>query len=86
MKHIKKIFAKIASIFPEILMFFSIFCLILSLTLGVSEIAKYESRAEALATENTYLKKEIEWFKAQLKDTFPVCSDRNDVTNGDSNE
>lgn len=64
----KKFFAKIAAILPEILMFISVCCLSFSLIMGISLSAKYEAKAEALAAENTYLKEEIKWFKAQLTD------------------
>lgn len=86
----KKFFAKIASFFPEILIFISIFCLSFSLTYGISESAKQEARAEVLASENLYLKGEIEWFKAQFKDTsyktVPTLPDDANAADGGSNE
>lgn len=86
----KNIFAKIASILPEILIFISIFCLTFSLTLGISESAKYEAKAVALAAENSYLKEEIKWFKVQLEDksyeAAPTVTNGADASDGDSNE
>lgn len=66
----KKFFAKIASVLPEILMFISVFLLTFSLIFGAGESAKYETKAETLATENNYLKEEIKWYQTQLGD-FP---------------
>jgi hypothetical protein len=86
----KKILTKVASLLPGILLFVSIYCLVFSLTLGISESAKYQATAKTLATENMYHKKEIEWFKAQLEgkrnEAVPTISNSADPTDGDSNE
>lgn len=66
----KKFFAKIASVFPEILLFVSVFCLTFSLLLGISDSAEYKAKANALSAESTYLKEEIKWYQTQLGD-FP---------------
>lgn len=83
----KKFFAKIASVFPEILMFISVFLLTFSLILGAGESAKYEAKAETLSAENTYLKEEIKWYQTQLGD-FPhdTASSLSDAAEGGAHE
>jgi hypothetical protein len=86
----KKFFTKISSVLPEIMLFISIFCLFFSLTLGISESAKHKARAETLAAENSYLKEEIEWFKARLANGYgianPALPESADNTDGGPHE
>lgn len=72
MNQIKRFFLKIVSILPWVLMYLGIFGLSYSLSHGLSESVKYETKAETLAAENEYLKGEIEWFRERLADTLVV--------------
>ena len=62
----KKLFSKIASALPWVLMYLCIYCFTFAVIHGLTEGIKYEAKAEALAAENEYLKGELEWFKEQL--------------------
>lgn len=65
---VKRFFKAVGKALPDILLYVGISCLVFSLVFGLITAVENDAKFEALATENEYLKGQIEWYQAQLVD------------------
>lgn len=83
-KPIKRFFKAVVSALPYILLYIGIYCLVFSLIFGLLTTVENEAKFEALASENEYLKNQIEWYQTQLADE--PCEPVPAITDGGSDE
>lgn len=81
---VKRFFKAVGKALPDILLYVGISCLVFSLVFGLITAVENDAKFEALATENEYLKGQIEWYQTQLADA--PCEPVPAITDGDSDE